>query len=84
MDELFVAIKGGGATLNGVPIAVSRVTDLIGGLLCTGFPYRLDGPTNNLVNWGISFSARRRPAVTAPPRWTSATSPPGGSTDSGN
>ncbi|MDQ6908821.1 MAG: inositol monophosphatase, partial [Chloroflexota bacterium] len=49
MDELFVAVKGGGATLNGMPIAVSGVTDLIGGLLCTGFPYRLDGPTNNLV-----------------------------------
>ena len=68
MDELFVAIKGGGATLNGVPIAVSAVTDLIGGLLCTGFPYRLDGPTNNLVNWGnfvLRTQATRRDGAAA-------------------
>jgi len=68
MNELFVAIKGGGATLNGVPIAVSDVTDLIGGLLCTGFPYRLDGPTNNLVNWGnfvLRTQATRRDGAAA-------------------
>lgn len=68
MDELFVAVKGGGATLNGVPIRVSRVTELIGGLLCTGFPYRLDGPTNNLVNWGnfvLRTQATRRDGAAA-------------------
>ncbi len=52
MRELFVATRGGGATLNGEPIHVSGVSDLMGGLLCTGFPYRIDGPTNNLSNWG--------------------------------
>ncbi len=68
MDELFVAIAGGGATLNGAPLAVSGVTDLIGGLLCTGFPYRLDGPTNNLVNWGnfvLRTQATRRDGAAA-------------------
>jgi len=68
MNELFVAIKGGGATLNSAPIAVSGVTDLIGGLLCTGFPYRLDGPTNNLVNWGnfvLRTQATRRDGAAA-------------------
>ncbi|MHB8646722.1 MAG: inositol monophosphatase family protein [Thermomicrobiales bacterium] len=68
MNELFVAIKGGGATLNGVPIAVSAVSELIGGLLCTGFPYRLDGPTNNLVNWGnfvLRTQATRRDGAAA-------------------
>ena len=68
MDELFVAVKGGGATLNGAPIAVSGVTDLIGGLLCTGFPYRLDGPTNNLINWGnfvLRTQATRRDGAAA-------------------
>ncbi|MDQ6832113.1 MAG: inositol monophosphatase [Chloroflexota bacterium] len=68
MNELFIATKGGGATLNGTPIAVSGVTDLIGGLLCTGFPYRLDGPTNNLVNWGnfvLRTQATRRDGAAA-------------------
>jgi len=68
MNELFAAVKGGGATLNGAPIAVSGVTDLIGGLLCTGFPYRLDGPTNNLTNWGnfvLRTQATRRDGAAA-------------------
>jgi myo-inositol-1(or 4)-monophosphatase len=37
--ELFVARRGGGATLNGQPIAVSRVASLADALLGTGFPY---------------------------------------------
>ena len=68
MDELFVAVRGGGATLNGAPIHVSGVTELIGGLLCTGFPYRLDGPTNNLGNWGnfvLRTQATRRDGAAA-------------------
>ena len=68
LDELFVAVRGGGAMLNGAPIAVSAVADLMGGLLCTGFPYRLDGPTNNLVNWGnfvLRTQATRRDGAAA-------------------
>ncbi len=38
-DELFVARRGGGATLNRRPIAVSRAATLDTALLATGFPY---------------------------------------------
>jgi myo-inositol-1(or 4)-monophosphatase len=38
-DELFVARKGGGATLNGTPIVVSAVDQLIASILVTGFSY---------------------------------------------
>lgn len=38
-DELFHAIKDGGAYLNDQPIQVSTQTDLIQSLLATGFPY---------------------------------------------
>jgi myo-inositol-1(or 4)-monophosphatase len=41
-DELFSAYKGGGATLNGQPIHVSSVDQLIASLLATGFSYNLD------------------------------------------
>ena len=38
-DELFAARAGGGATLNGRPLAVSATDELIRCLLATGFPY---------------------------------------------
>src|SRR5215213_11185223 len=38
-DELFVARKGGGANLNGAPILVSAVDQLIASILVTGFSY---------------------------------------------
>lgn len=68
LRELFVATRGGGATLNDRPIAVSATADLMGGLLCTGFPYRLDGPTNNLNNWSnfvLRTQATRRDGAAA-------------------
>jgi myo-inositol-1(or 4)-monophosphatase len=39
MDELFVAEKGEGATLNGKAIRVSNTQKLSGACLATGFPY---------------------------------------------
>jgi myo-inositol-1(or 4)-monophosphatase len=39
MDEMFTAIKGEGAWLNGSPINVSTRSPLRGSLLATGFPY---------------------------------------------
>lgn len=41
-DELFHAIEGHGAFLNGVPIRVSAVSTLIAAMVATGFPYDLD------------------------------------------
>jgi myo-inositol-1(or 4)-monophosphatase len=38
-DEIFVAERGKGATLNGVPIGVSDTEELVRALLVTGFPY---------------------------------------------
>ena len=51
LDEMFSATLGTGAFLNGCPIAVSPVDDLLRSLLSTGFPYdrRLFG--TNLRRW---------------------------------
>jgi myo-inositol-1(or 4)-monophosphatase len=38
-DELFAAAVGEGATLNGAPIHVSAIDQLVDGLIVTGFPY---------------------------------------------
>lgn len=40
MDELFVAERGKGATLNGHPISVSKKSDFRTACLVTGFPYK--------------------------------------------
>ena len=50
-DELFVAQKDAGATLNGSPIRVSDTGSLPESLVATGFPYdRTEGGDNNLAN----------------------------------
>lgn len=41
-DELFAARRGGGATLNGQPIEVSKPDDLASALVATGFGYRAE------------------------------------------
>lgn len=41
-EEIFVAERGGGATLNGRPIRVSETGELIRALVATGFPYDRD------------------------------------------
>jgi myo-inositol-1(or 4)-monophosphatase len=67
-EELFVAERGGGATLNGAPIAVSATDTLDGSLLTTGFPYDIRvRPDNNLKEYGV-FSLRSRGVR----RWGSA------------
>ena len=48
-DELFTAITGYGAQLNGYPIHVSTTSSLDGSLLVTGFAYDIrETPRNNL------------------------------------
>jgi len=42
LDELFLAVRRRGATLNGRPIHVSEIADLSRALLSTGFPYDLE------------------------------------------
>lgn len=47
MNELFVAEKGKGATLNNKPIHVSTKTEVAKSCLVTGFPYKWEESTNN-------------------------------------
>ena len=52
-DELFAAIQGQGATLNGQPIQVSNTTRLQNSVVASGFRYdKHTSPDNNLKQWG--------------------------------
>jgi myo-inositol-1(or 4)-monophosphatase len=60
LDELFVAERGGGATLNGEPIRVSATAVLDASLLSTGFPYDIrTTPESNLPEYA-ALSLRSR------------------------
>lgn len=51
LDELYTAVKGDGAFLNGKPIHISEKPDLAHSVLGTGFPYDKDvNPDNNASN----------------------------------
>lgn len=50
-DELFVARRGGGATLNGIPIHVSGVDQLISSILVTGFSYDFERRAQQAEVW---------------------------------
>jgi myo-inositol-1(or 4)-monophosphatase len=50
-NELFAAERGGGATLNGAPIAVSRIDKLERALLGTGFAYSAEERRENARIW---------------------------------
>lgn len=50
LDELFHAIKGQGSYLNGKPIHVSPINQLIRSLVVTGFAYNVQKAQNNNVN----------------------------------
>jgi len=50
-DELFLASRNGGATLNGQPIRVSTVSQLFRSLLVTGFSYDLDRRAQQAETW---------------------------------
>ena len=69
LDELFVAEKGQGATLNGKPITVSPITDLKKSLLATGFPYDISESSDNNLDHFKDFitecQAIRRPGSAA-------------------
>jgi myo-inositol-1(or 4)-monophosphatase len=51
-DELFLAERGKGASLNGRPLRVSSTTELQRSLLVTGFPYNAwNTPQDNFANF---------------------------------
>jgi myo-inositol-1(or 4)-monophosphatase len=56
-EELFVAEKDGGATLNGRRIRVSTTEKLGDGLLCTGFPYDVRSDRRNVDYFSRFISA---------------------------
>lgn len=57
-DELFTALEGRGAQLNGRPIHVSDAVSLDSSLLVTGFAYDIrESPRNNLDHF-VKFSLR--------------------------
>jgi myo-inositol-1(or 4)-monophosphatase len=51
LDEMFAAVQGQGATLNGAPIRVSATTELIEAMLCTGFAYDPELRPENQAHW---------------------------------
>lgn len=57
LDEMFAAIKGQGAMLNGAPARVSDTDQLIDSMLCTGFAYDPDIRPLNESHWS-SFLER--------------------------
>lgn len=60
MDELYTAVRGGGAFLNGEPIRVSKETDLSQGLLATGFAYdRRKSEKDNIEQFSHMLRAAR-------------------------
>ena len=67
-DELFTAVRGEGATLNGAPIGVSSETVLRSAMLATGFPYDPDTASDNLEVFARMMHrcrAIRRPGAAA-------------------
>ncbi len=69
LDELFVAERGQGATMNDKPIAVSTTRDLEQSLLATGFGYDIreteDNNLDHFENFIMACQALRRPGSAA-------------------
>jgi myo-inositol-1(or 4)-monophosphatase len=59
-QELFTAERGGGAFLNGQPLAVSKADALINGLIVTGFPYDVHQQAGDLIEMFAAFLGRAR------------------------
>lgn len=58
--ELFAAVQGEGATLNGKKLAVSGTTSLQESVVGSGFPYdKAIAPDNNLAEWGRLLTRTR-------------------------
>ena len=59
-DELFTAVRGGGAFLNGEPIRVSTAATLIDSLLVTGFPYSVQEKLDEMIGLFGRFLSKAR------------------------
>jgi myo-inositol-1(or 4)-monophosphatase len=59
-DELFTAIRGGGAFLNGERIRVSTAATLIDSLLVTGFPYSVQEKLDEMLGLFGRFLSKAR------------------------
>ncbi len=59
-QELFVAERGAGARLNGVPLSVSAESNLSDALLCTGFPYDVHDTVDEVVGLFGEFVSQAR------------------------
>jgi myo-inositol-1(or 4)-monophosphatase len=59
-DELFTAIRGGGAFLNGGRIRVSTAATLIDSLLVTGFPYSVQEKLDEMLGLFGRFLSKAR------------------------
>ncbi len=59
-DELFQAVRGGGAHLNGTSLRVSATADLLQALLTTGFPYRSEHRPAALARWAAFMDAAQQ------------------------
>lgn len=58
--EMFTAVRGGGAWLNGQPIRVTQTAELVDAVITSGFPYdKHTNPDNNLREWA-AFLTRIR------------------------
>lgn len=76
-DELFVAERGQGATLNGVPLRVSAQANLERSLLATGFPYDVrTNPRPNFAEFQAFYTqsqaVRRAGAAALDAAWVAA------------
>ena len=60
LDELFVAERGRGTTVNDQALAVSTTATLDESLLATGFPYNIREGGDNNLNEYAAFSVRAR------------------------
>jgi myo-inositol-1(or 4)-monophosphatase len=58
LDEMFTAVDGGGASLNGHPIKVSKEGDLAKSFLSTGFPYDLRETERDNLGQFLRFMKR--------------------------
>ncbi|HKQ60585.1 MAG TPA: inositol monophosphatase family protein [Candidatus Polarisedimenticolaceae bacterium] len=59
-DELYVAERGRGATVNDAPLAVSTAASLDASLLCTGFPYNIRETSDTNLAEYAAFALRSR------------------------